>query len=377
MTEGYEKACELAVAEVKRISSVLDIEKNDHENLKKCAMTALGSKIVNKYQDKLANVAVRAVLQVADLERKDVNFDLIKVTGKTGGSIADTCYINGIILDKSWSHMQMQTRVEGAKICILTCPFEPPKPKTKHVMQIKSAEDYKKLYQYEQEYFKTMVKQVKDSGTNVVLCQWGFDDEANHLLMQNNLPAVRWVGGIEIELIALATGARIIPRFSEITPEKLGKADVVKEVVFGTGEDRMLFIEGCKNSKSITVLVRGGSTQIVDEARRCLNDAACVVRNLIVDPTIVPGGAATEIACSLCLNAAADQISTTEQYAVRGFAEALDQIPYSLADNSGYSPIDYVGTVKARQFKEKNYNLGIDCMRKVTILIYLIIYRVH
>jgi len=143
-----------------------------------------------------------------------------------------------------------------------------------------------------------MVKQVKDSGANVVLCQWGFDDEANHLLMQNKLPAVRWVGGSEIELLAIATGARIIPRFSEITPEKLGSAKSVKELSFGTTNDKMIVVEGGKASRAVTILVRGGNKTIVDEAKRSLHDAVCVVRNMIVDSHIVAGGGATELSCS-------------------------------------------------------------------------------
>ena len=131
----------------------------------------------------MADIAVRAVLAVADLDRRDVNFDHIKVVSKTGGSLEDTSFVTGIIIDKDFSHPQMDKEVDDAKVLILTCPFEPPKPKTKHGLEIKSAEDYDKLYQMEQNYFTDMVKKCKDSGANVILCQWGFDDEANHLLM--------------------------------------------------------------------------------------------------------------------------------------------------------------------------------------------------
>jgi len=145
--------------------------------------------------------------------------------------------------------------------------------KTKHNLEIKNKEDYEKLYEIEQKYFTDMVKSVKDSGANLVLCQWGFDDEANHLLMHHKLPAVRWVGGVEIELIAIATGGRIIPRFQEITEEKLGKAGHVKEVSFGTTGEKMIVIEECANSRAVTILVRGGNKMIVAEAQRCLHDA--------------------------------------------------------------------------------------------------------
>ena len=141
-----------------------------------------------------------AVLAVADLERRDVPFDLIKVDGKVGGSLADTTLIRGVLLDKDMSHPQMPRVVRDARLAILTCPFEPPRPKTKHKLDITNVEEYKKLKEYEREKFADMIKRVKDTGANLVICQWGFDDEANHLLMQNELPAVRWVGGPEIEV---------------------------------------------------------------------------------------------------------------------------------------------------------------------------------
>lgn len=155
---------------------------------------------MSKAHGLFAQIAVDAVLTVADLDRKDVPFDLIKVSGKVGGSLEDTTLIRGVLLDKDMSHPQMPRSVTDAKIAILTCPFEPPRPKTKHKLDITSVEEYKKLQVYEMEKFQEMIKQVKDTGANLVICQWGFDDEANHLLMQNELPAVRWVGGPEIEV---------------------------------------------------------------------------------------------------------------------------------------------------------------------------------
>ena len=266
--EGFDKACEQAVKQLEFIHTKIDPTENNNEHLIKAAITALGSKIVSKCQKKLAEIAVNAIQSVYDHNRKDVNFEMIKVIGKVGGSLEDTMLVNGIVLDKEFSHPQMDKEIQDAKICILTCPFEPPKPKTKYNVDIKSAEAYKRLYEHEQDYFKEMVKNVKDSGANLVICQWGFDDEANHLLMSNNLPAIRWVGGTEIELIALATGGRIIPRFSEIKEEKLGRARIVKEVSSGTENDKMIVIEDCQVNKAVTIVVRGGSSIIVDEAKR-------------------------------------------------------------------------------------------------------------
>lgn len=208
-------------------------------------------------------MAVDAVLAVADMERKDVDFELIKVDGKVGGSLSDSKLVYGVVVDKDFSHPQMPRVVKDAKLAILTCPFEPPKPKTKHQLDIASVEEYKKLQQYEKDKFEEMVKQCKDAGANLVICQWGFDDEANHLLMQHQLPAVRWVGGPEIELIAIATNGRIVPRFAELTSEKLGTAGIVREISFGTTKERMLVIEECANTRAVTLFVRGGNKMVL------------------------------------------------------------------------------------------------------------------
>lgn len=218
----------------------------------------------------------------------------------------------------------------------------------------------------EQNYFTDMVQKCKDSGANVILCQWGFDDEANHLLMHHKLPAVRWVGGVEIELLAMATGARIVPRFEEITPEKLGFAGKIKEISFGTSNDKVILIEDCKNSKAVTILIRGGSMTICDEAKRCLHDAVCVVRNMIKNSNVVGGGGATELACSIAVQREADKIEGVEQYAVRAFADALEEIPLALSENSGYNPIDYVSKIKQEQVTEENPYLGVDALGRGT-----------
>jgi len=222
----------------------------------------------------------------------------------------------------------------------------------------------------EQNYFTSMVERVKESGANVILCQWGFDDEANHLLMHHKLPAVRWVGGVEIELLAIATGARIVPRFEEISPEKLGKAGKIKEVNFGTSGDKIILIEECSQSRAVTVLIRGGSKTICDEARRCLHDAICVVRNMVKNSNVVGGGGATELACAIEVAKEADKIRGVEQYAVRAFADALEEIPLTLAENSGYNPIEYVAKLKEEQISEENSYLGVDAMRKGTTNMY-------
>ncbi|KAJ1561935.1 T-complex protein 1 subunit epsilon [Nowakowskiella sp. JEL0078] len=361
IADGFERACLVAVDHLDTVADVIPFGKDDKDILMRTAKTCLGSKIVSKCHDLFAGIAVDAVLSVADMERKDVDFELIKIDGKVGGSLEDSKLVHGVVVDKDFSHPQMPKELKDVKIAILTCPFEPPKPKTKHKLDITSVEEFQKLQNYEKEKFEEMVKQVKDTGANLVICQWGFDDEANHLLLQNKLPAVRWVGGPEIELIAIATNGRIVPRFEELTKAKLGTAGVVREMAFGTTKDRMLVIEECANTRAVTVFVRGGNKMIIDEAKRSLHDAICVVRNLIRDNRIVYGGGAAEISCALAVSKAADEVSSIEQYAMRSFASALDAIPLALAENSGFSPIETLAEVKSRQATELNSRLGIDC----------------
>lgn len=281
IADGFELAAQCAVKHLDSIAEPFPVSPNDLEPLVNVAMTTLGSKIVTKCHRQMAEIAVNAVITVADLEKKDVNFELIKLETKVGGRMEDTCLVKGVVIDKTMSHPQMPKVLKDVKLAILTCPFEPPKPKTKHKLDVTSADDYRALRVYEQEKFTEMVRQVKDAGATLAICQWGFDDEANHLLLQQEMPAVRWVGGPEIELIAIATGGRIVPRFEELSPEKLGKAGIVRELSFGTTKDKMLVIEQCHNSKAVTVLIRGGNQMVCAEAKRSIHDAICVVRSLI------------------------------------------------------------------------------------------------
>merc|ERR1712126_641008 len=359
IADGFELAAQCSIKNLDKIADEFKIDLKDTSNLVKTAKTTLGSKIINKCHDKMANIAVDAILSVADFETKDVNFELIKVEAKVGGQMEDSMLVKGVIIDKDFSHPQMPKELKDCKLAILTCPFEPPKPK--HKLDVANVEDYKKLRQYEKETFDKMVDQVKEAGANLAICQWGFDDEANHLLLQRDLPAVRWVGGPEIELIAIATGGRIVPRFSELTADKLGKAGKVRELTWGTTKDRMLVIEECKNSKAVTIFLRGGTKMIIEEAKRSMHDALCVVRNLVRDSRIVYGGGAAEISCSLAVSKAADKIKTIEQYAFRAFADALESVPLALAENSGLDPIKTLTQIKARHVSENNAALGVNC----------------
>jgi len=370
IAEGYDRAAKIAVDHLTDVSDTFDNTNDDgslsRERLIEVAMTTLGSKIINRAHRQMAEIAVDAVLAVADVERRDVNLDLIKMDGKVGGKLEDTKLVRGIVVDKDMSHPQMVKEIKDAKLCVLTCPFEPPKPKTKHKLELETVQAYEEMQEAEKQYFLDMIQKVKDSGATLVICQWGFDDEANHLLMQAELPAVRWVGGVELELIAIACNARIVPRFSELSSDKLGTAGKVYEESFGTTKDRMIIIEDCPNSRAVTVFVRGGNRMIIDEAKRSLHDAICVVRNLVRSNNIVYGGGAAELTCSLKVFDASDKVGTIEQYAMRAFSEALEMTPCALAENSGLNAIAEVSAVKAMQSKTGKPYLGIDCMHKDT-----------
>ncbi|CAH2355368.1 T-complex protein 1 subunit epsilon [[Candida] railenensis] len=367
IANGFDEACKIACQQLDKICDEIDVKNESNDsNLLKAAKTSLGSKIVSKSHSQFAQMAVDAVLAVADFERKDVDFELIKMESKVGGSLENSELIRGVILDKEFSHPQMKKRIEDCKIAILTCPFEPPKPKTKHKLDISSVEEFRVLQEYEQKKFQEMIDSVKDSGANVVACQWGFDDEANHLLLSNDLAAIRWVGGSELELLAIATNGRIVPRFEDLAAEKLGRAGVIRELEFGTTRDRMLVIEECSNTKAVTCFIRGSNQMIVDEGVRALHDSICVVRNLIRDNRVVYGGGAAELTCSLAVSDAADKQKGIDQYAFRAFSQALDKIPMTLAENSGLDPIDTLSSLKAKQVNENSSNLGVDCLGKGT-----------
>ncbi|KAJ9579643.1 hypothetical protein L9F63_004722 [Diploptera punctata] len=365
IADGFELAAQFAVKHLEKISDSFPVDQNNLEPLIQTAMTTLGSKIVNKCHRQMAEIAVNAVMAVADMEKRDVNFELIKVEGKVGGRLEDTMLVKGVVIDKDFSHPQMPKKLSSIFSFLLVF-IKLPKLMTKHKLDVTSVEDYKALRQYEAEKFSEMVQQVKDAGATLAICQWGFDDEANHLLLQKQLPAVRWVGGPEIELIAIATGGRIVPRFEELSTDKLGHAGLVRELQFGTTKDRMLVIEECKNSRAVTIFIRGGNKMIIEEAKRSLHDALCVVRNLVQDNRVVYGGGAAEISCSIAVSQEADKISSLEQYAFRAFADALESVPLALSENSGLSPIHTLTEMKARQLKENNPALGIDCMLKGT-----------
>ena len=362
IAEGFDKACDIAVSHLEKIAETLEFTAEEHSSLDEVCETTLNSKVVSRYRNELAKMCIDAVISVADLARKDVNLERIKLVGKVGGKLEDTKLLRGLLIDKTWSHSQMPREVDNAKVCILTCPFEPPKPKTKYSVTISNVEQYEALAAQEQGYFKKMIEQLKAAGATAVMCQWGFDDEANSLLYTNNMPAVRWVLGGDVEKLAITTGARIVQRFEDITADKLGTADKISEIHFGTSTEHMLLIETSQNVPCVTMLIRGGNKLMIAEAERSIHDALCVARNLVRDNRIVYGGGSSEIACRLKVREEAMKDSSITQYAMIAYADALEGIPQALAANSGLAPIETVEDVKKMQKETGKTSLGIDCL---------------
>ncbi|KAM0671593.1 subunit epsilon of t-complex protein 1 [Ordospora colligata] len=358
ISEAFELALGHAVQHLTDISEEI---KDVRETMIKAAKTSLGSKIVSKSLDMFAEMCTDAVMMVADIDRKDVDFELISIEGKVGRDVSDSMLVKGVVINKEFSHPQMVKHVEDAKIALLSCPFEPPKLKTKHSLVISSTEEYRQLEEYEKNKFVEMIEKVKHSGANLVMCQWGFDDEANSMLMESNLPAVRWVGGHELELLAVHTGAFIIARFEDLQEGDLGSASV-REECLGTENDRIIVVENNKCNKAVTVLIRGANDLIIEEAKRSVRDALCAVRNVITNTRVVYGGGSCEMACSLSLERYAEMHAGGDRLGILGFGRALEEIPLCLGRNSGYDAIRSILNLRKAQIDSKNHRIGVDCL---------------
>jgi len=361
ISEGFNYATDICIEFLDQQAQNLFGDLSDYSFLLSTSITTMNSKVVNRSKKRLAEICTKAVLAISDLERRDINLELIKIEGKIGANLENSMLINGILINKEWSHPQMPKNVEDARICMLACPLEPPKIKTKHELGIDSVRAFRELEKTEGEFFYNIISQVKKSGSNVLVCQWGFDDEGNHLLLRNKISAIRWVSGLELELLAISCGAHIIPRFNEITSSTLGFSGRIREICIGTENERCMIFEDCPVAKSVTILLRGGSYFIIEEAKRAMIDAMATVKNLIKDSRIVTGGGSTEIACSIKISDEAEQSVGLKHYVLNAYSEALKIIPYVLSENSGYDPVRSVSSLEKEQRRTMNYNLGINC----------------
>jgi len=351
--DGYRKASERALEVLESIAIKVEPESTDY--LKKVAMTAMASKLVADHKEYLADMAVKAMLAVAekDGDKYKADVDDVKVEKKPGESVRDTKLIQGIVLDKEIAHSGMPKRVERAKIALLDAALEIEKTEFDAKINIESPEEMEGFLKQEEDMLHDMVDKIVKSGANVVLTEKGIDDMAQHFMARKGLVAVRRNKKSDMEKLAKATGGKIVTNLDGMTSADLGYAALVEERKIG--DDKMTFIEGCKHPKAVTILIRGGTQRIVDEAERSLHDALCVVKDVIEEPKIVAGGGAPELEMSRMLKKYSETITGREQLAVKAFAEALETVPLTLTENAGLDPIDMISELKARHEKGETW----------------------
>ena len=357
IVDGYAKAAEKALEICEEVA--VPFKPDDKQMLKKLAMTAMASKVVSENREYLADLAVEAVLQIAEKTDSGYKVDIgdIKIEKKSGASITDTRLIRGVAIDKEVVHPGMPKRIEKAKIALLNCPLEIEKTEFDAKIHIESPEQMKAFLDEEARILKGMVEKIKEAGANVVFCQKGIDDMAQHFLAKAGILAVRRVKESDMDKLSKATGGRVVNSVDMLTSADLGEAELVEERKVGT--DKWVFVEGCKNPRSLTILVRGGTDRVVDEAERSIHDAVSVLRDALLKPKIVAGGGALEAEVALRLRNWAQGLSGREQLAASDFADALEVIPLTLAENAGLDPIDIQVELRARHEKGEKW-VGVD-----------------
>jgi len=343
--EGFRKAAREAIEILDGIAVSVSTDRRDE--LAKIAKSALISKLVSEYSDFIANLAVDAVMRVA--EKADgqwrVDLDDVKLEKKEYGSIVDTRLIEGVVLDKEIVHPDMPKVVRDAKIALLDASLEIEKTEFDAKLNIETPEQMRAFMEQEERMLKEMVEKIAATGANVVLCQKGIDDLAQHFLARRGIVAVRRIKKSDMDKLAKATGGRIVSRVEDLSPSDLGYAALLEER--RVGEDKMVFIEGCKNPRSVSILIHGGTQRIVDETERSFKDAINVVKDILVEPKIVAGGGAVEIEVAMRLRDFAKSLPGKEQLAVEKFADALERVPMQLAENAGLDPIESIVSLRS------------------------------
>lgn len=351
IVDGYRKASEKALEILDKIALSFDISKSQ-EYLKKAAITSLSSKLVAEYKEYLGDMVVKAILEVAE-KQKDGTYkadvDDVKVEKKTGESLSSTKLVNGIILDKEIVHSGMSKRVENAKIALIDASLENDKPEMDSKINIEDPNQLALFLKQEEDMLRDMVEKISATGANVVICQKGIDDMVQHFLAKKNIVAIRRAKKSDMEKLARAIGGKIASNINDLSPKDLGYAALVEE--HRIGDDKMTFIEGCKNPKAVTILIRGGTERLNNEAERSIHDALCVVRDLVQDPKLVAGGGASEMEMAINLKKYAQTIRGREQLAIIAFAEALETVATALSENAGLDAIDILAELRTRHEK--------------------------
>lgn len=358
------KGFEMAEAKAKEILNEISrkVTPNDKEILKKIALVSMGSKGIGSDEEKehLANIVVEAIAKVSEKrgDKHYIDTDMIKLEKKEGGAVTDTKLVNGIVIDKEVVHPGMPKRVENAKIALINSALEIEKTETDAKIEITSPEQLEAFLKQEEEMLKKMADKIKATGANVVFVQKGIDDTAQHFLAKEGIMAVRRVKKSDMEKLSKATGAKIVTSLDDLKPEDLGEAGLVEErKVAG---EAMVFVENCKDPKSVTIFVRGGTEHVASEVERAIKDALGSVASALEDGSYVTGGGSTEIELAKRLKAYAEQVGGREQLAIEAFADALEAIPTTLAENAGMDPIDVLVELRAKHSSEDGINYGVD-----------------
>lgn len=358
IANGYRLAAAESINILKKLGVKVDL-KND-KMLKSIAMTAMTGKSVGPNKEGLAEVAVGAVKAVAEKKNGSyvVDIDNIKVEKKVGGSLADTRLIEGIILDKEKVHPRMPSQVKNAKIALIDSALEIKKTEVDAKIQITDPSQLQKFLDEEEKTLKKKADVIKKSGANVVVCQKGIDDLVQHFLAKEGIFAVRRVKKSDMEALAKATGAKLVTNLEDLTPADLGKAGMVEEMKISDSD--MTFITGCKDAKSVSILIRGGTEHVIDEAERALHDALKVTAVAMEDGIALPGGGSMEIELSLALNKFGSKVGGREQLAIEAFSKATEIIPWTLAENAGLDAIDVLIQLRSEHEGKKRKTAGIN-----------------
>ncbi|OKY77459.1 MAG: Chaperonin GroEL HSP60 family [Candidatus Methanohalarchaeum thermophilum] len=358
IAEGYREAEEKSMEILDEMKQDITIA-DDKEILRNVAKTAMTGKGVIGDKDILAKTAVDAVTYVTKETEDGYNakLDNIKMETKTGANISDTQLIEGMVIDKDKPHPEMPDKIENTKIAVLDTEIEVGETETDAEVTIDSPGQRQKFLEREEKQLKEKVEKINETGANVVFCEEAIDDVAQQYLVNKGIHALKRVDESDINKIAKATGASVVSNINELTEDDLGEAETVREEALAG--DKVTYIEGCKELKALTVLLRGGTEQLVEEAERTLDDAIDVVATAINDGDTIAGGGAPEAELSLKLRDYAATIGGREQIAIEAFADALESIPLTLAENAGLDPMDTLVNLK-KQHEEDNQNAGID-----------------
>jgi len=355
--DGYQAAADKTLEIYSQLSK--KIQPDDRESLLKIATTSMQSKLISDDSDSLSKIIVDAILSIVTKkgEKYFVDLENIKVEKKSGGSIQDTQIVKGIVLDKEIVHSGMPTKIEKAKIALINSALEIEKTEMSAEIRITDPTQMQMFLEEENRMLKTMVDKLHDLGVNVLICQKGIDDIAQHYLAKYGIMAVRRVKESDMIKLSKATGGRVISNLDDLSESDLGTADLAQQKKVES--DKWVFIEGCKHPQSVTMLIRGGSQRVIDEVDRSIHDSLMVVKDVIEKPEIVAGGGAPEAYAASLLKDWADNFDGREQLAIKKYAEALETIPLTIAENAGMDPIDTMANLRAKQNQGHKWT-GID-----------------